>query len=112
MVGSTETVARLGEERAEQLRQTHFALLREGISEHAGTEVKNLGDGLMVVFGAASDAVACAVAMQQAVQRGNRRVGEVLDIRIGIAVGEASREESDYFGTPVIEAARLCARAE
>ncbi len=46
VVGSTEAVARLGDERAEQLRQTHFALLREGIKEHAGTEVKNLGDGL------------------------------------------------------------------
>ena len=56
LVGSTEVAARLGAERAEELRQTHFAALREGIREHAGTEVKNLGDGLMVAFGAASDA--------------------------------------------------------
>jgi class 3 adenylate cyclase/tetratricopeptide (TPR) repeat protein len=112
VVGSTEAVARLGEERAEQLRQTHFALLREGIRAHAGTEVKNLGDGLMVAFGAASDAVACAVAMQLAVGRHNRRAGEPLAVRIGVAVGEATHEDSDYFGTPVIEASRLCARAE
>src|SRR5437870_2427885 len=112
MVASTQAVARLGEEGAERLRQTHFALLREGISEHAGTEVKNLGDGLMVAFVAASDAVACAVAMQQAVERQNRRVGEALAMRVGVAVGEATCEDSDYFGTPVIEAARLCARAE
>jgi class 3 adenylate cyclase/tetratricopeptide (TPR) repeat protein len=112
IVGSTETVARLGEERAEQLRQTHFALLREGIRAHAGTEVKNLGDGLMVAFGAASDAVACAVAMQQAIGRQNRRAGEPLAMRVGVAVGEATHEDSDYFGTPVIEASRLCARAE
>ena len=100
LVGSTEAAARLGEERAEQLRQTHFALLREGIRHHAGTEVKNLGDGLMVAFGAASDAVACAVAMQQAVGRHNRhQAGEPLAMRVGVAVGEATHEESDYFGT-------------
>ena len=62
LVGSTETAARLGDDRADQLRQDHFALLREAIAATGGTEVKNLGDGLMVVFGAASDAVACAVA--------------------------------------------------
>jgi len=112
LVGSTEVAARLGAERAEELRQTHFAALREGIREHAGTEVKNLGDGLMVAFGAASDAVACAVTMQQAVQRQNRRVRDPLAMRVGVAVGEATHEESDYFGSPVIEASRLCARAE
>lgn len=112
LVGSTDAAARLGEERAEQLRQTHFSLLREAIKGHAGTEVKNLGDGLMVAFGAASDAAACAVAMQQAVERNNRRGDEPLAMRVGVAVGEASHEDADYFGTPVIEASRLCARAE
>jgi class 3 adenylate cyclase/tetratricopeptide (TPR) repeat protein len=112
LVGSTDTLARLGEERAEQLRQTHFSLLREAISRTQGTEVKNLGDGLMVIFAAASDAVGCAVAMQQSLERHNRRATEALHLRIGISVGEATCEESDYFGTPVVEAARLCARAE
>jgi class 3 adenylate cyclase/tetratricopeptide (TPR) repeat protein len=112
LVGSTETVTRLGGERAEELRQAHFALLREAIRNHGGTEVKNLGDGLMVAFRAASDAVAGAVAMQQALARHNRRGGETLAMRVGVAVGEATCEEADYFGTPVIEAARLCARAE
>jgi predicted ATPase/class 3 adenylate cyclase len=112
LVASTEAVARLGEERAEQQRQTHFAVLREAIREHAGSEVKNLGDGLMVAFGAVSDAVACAVAMQQAVQRHNRRASEPLKMRVGVAVGEAIHEDGDYFGTPVIEASRLCARAD
>ena len=112
LVGSTEAVARLGEERAEELRQTHFALLREGIRDHGGVEVKNLGDGLMVAFRAASDAVAGAVAMQQALARHNRRGGEVLAMRVGVAVGEATEEDGDWFGTPVIEASRLCSRAE
>ena len=58
LVGSTGALARLVEERAEKLRQMHFSVLREAISRTQGTEVKNLGDGLMVAFAAASDAVA------------------------------------------------------
>ena len=112
IVGSTEAVARLGEERAEQLRQTHFGVLREGIGEHAGTEVKNLGDGLMVGFGAASDAVACAVAMQQALERHNRRGGRAAGHAGRCGCGRGHPRGSDYFGTPVIEASRLCAKAE
>jgi class 3 adenylate cyclase/tetratricopeptide (TPR) repeat protein len=112
LVGSTEMAARLSAERADELRQMHFAALREEIRDHAGTEVKSLGDGLMVAFGAASDAVACAVTMQQAVQRQNRRVRGGLAMRVGVAVGEATQEGSDYFGSPVIEASRLCTRAE
>jgi hypothetical protein len=58
-------------------------VLRGAISEHAGTEVKNLGDRLMVAFGAASDAVACAVAIQQAVDRHNRRASEAVVMPVG-----------------------------
>ena len=47
LVQSTDALSRLGEGQAEALRQTHFALLREAIRQAGGTEVKNLGDGLM-----------------------------------------------------------------
>ena len=73
--------------------------------------MKNLGDGLMVVFSSATDAVSCAVAMQQALDRHNRRGGEPLLMRVGIALGEVTVEEGDYFGTPVVEASRLCDHA-
>ena len=111
LVGSTDLVARLGEERADQVRADHFATLREVVTRHSGTEVKNLGDGLMVAFPAASDAVACAVSLQQAVERTNRRAAEPLQMRVAVAAGEATCEGSDYFGTPVIEASRVCAQA-
>lgn len=111
LVQSTDALSRLGEGQAEALRQTHFALLREAIRQASGTEVKNLGDGLMVVFSSATDAVGCAVAMQQALDRHNRRGGEPLLMRVGIAVGEVTCEDDDYFGTPVVEASRLCDHA-
>ena len=50
--------------------------------------------------------------MQQAVERDNRAGGEPLAMRIGISAGDATYEDGDWFGRPVIEASRLCAEAE
>ena len=59
LVASTELLARLGDDAAEEVRRSHFALLRQAIAETGGDEVKSLGDGLMVVFGSAVDALRC-----------------------------------------------------
>jgi class 3 adenylate cyclase len=111
LVGSTGLSSRVGPAAGETLRREHFELLREEIDNSGGREVKNLGDGLMVAFSSASGAVACAVAMQQRVERRNRNSDEQLAMRIGISMGDATAEEDDYFGAPVVEAARLCDRA-
>jgi len=73
--------------------------------------VKNLGDGLMVVYPSLSGALDGAVAMQQNVERYNRTATEPLSLRIGVSTGDATQEDGDYFGEPVIEAARLCGKA-
>ena len=112
LVGSTAIGTSLHPEEAERLRQTHFAVLREAIVATGGTEVKNLGDGLMVAFSSPSRALACAVAMQQGIERHNRRAPVRLAVRVGIAGGEVTEDEGDYFGDPVVEAARLCAAAD
>jgi len=75
LVGSTALLDQLGDDAAEQVRRTHFRLLRDAVAAHGGAEVKNLGDGLMVVFASAVDAVGCAVTMQQAVHRYSERQG-------------------------------------
>ncbi len=111
LVGSTEMTLRIGPTTAEEVRLEHFGILREAIGETGGEEVKNLGDGLMVTFGSASAALACAAMMQRQIARRNRRAEEPLSVRIGISLGEATRREDDYFGHPVIEASRLCAAA-
>jgi class 3 adenylate cyclase/tetratricopeptide (TPR) repeat protein len=112
VVGSTELSQRLSPDSADDVRRGHFSILRQALAETGGTEVKNLGDGLMVVFGSASAALACAVAMQQGVERDNRDREHVVGLRVGLSGGEISREDDDYFGDPVVEAARLCAMCE
>ena len=104
VVGSTALLDRLGDHVAHAFRRRHFALLRTAIRENAGIEVKSLGDGLMVAFADARSAVACAVAMQRAVTV----CRDPMTLRIGIDMGEAVREQDDFFGRPVIVARRLC----
>jgi class 3 adenylate cyclase/tetratricopeptide (TPR) repeat protein len=111
LVGSTALMARAGPERAEALRVEHFSLLRASVTEYGGREVKNLGDGLMVVFGAVSRALDAGVAMQQAFEARNRSADEPMVVRIGLSTGEADVDDDDYFGVPVVESARLCAVA-
>ena len=120
LVGSTEIMDQIGDDAAERLRRTHFRLLREAVAANGGHEVKSLGDGLMVVFNSALDAVGCAIAMQQAVEHHNHWVAPLrggqatpsLEVRIGLHAGEPIRDEEDYYGTPVVIAKRLCDEAD
>ncbi len=112
MVGSTELSSSVSAEAADEVRREHVSILRQALAETGGTEVKNLGDGLMVVFSSASAALSCAVAMQQGIERDNRDREQEVGLRVGLSIGEVSREDDDYFGDPVVEAARLCATCE
>jgi class 3 adenylate cyclase len=109
LVGSTALYDDLGDVEAERVRRTHFASLREAVTDAGGREVKNVGDGLMVVFASAVAAVEAAVAMQQSVARRNRTsTGAAVGVRIGIHVGEPLQDDDDFFGLSVNIAKRLC----
>lgn len=111
LVNSTEVIQRLGDERAQQAFATHHARLGELVSGHGGRELQWLGDGLMAAFPSTGDAVRCSVAMQRAARQ--PIAGERVEMRVGLNVGEILEQESGsgYFGTPVVVASRLCARA-
>jgi class 3 adenylate cyclase/tetratricopeptide (TPR) repeat protein len=111
LVGSTALASRLGPEAAEALRQQHFAILRSAADATGGIEVKTTGDGIMLMFTGPSRALSCAAAIQQGVDRHNRRGEERIELRVGVSMGEAVQEGGDYFGDCVVEAARLCDRA-
>jgi len=114
LVASTETVARLGPEAGQAWRLGHLDLLREALAGTGGRELQAFGDGLLVLFEAASAAVACAAAMQQRVARANARRDALAEtaVRVGIALGEATEDEESVHGLVVVEAARLCAAAK
>jgi class 3 adenylate cyclase/ActR/RegA family two-component response regulator len=112
VVGSTELLSRLGPARSDELRERHFAEMRNILAVHGGTEVKNLGDGMMVAFDSGTDAIACAVTMQQSTAAHARREPETAQqIRAGLSAGETTVDHDDHFGVPVVEASRLCTAA-
>lgn len=112
VVGSTEISTQIGDVAADELRRLHFGDLTEAIEATGGTLVKTIGDAVMATYAGAADAVNGTVEMQRAVARRNRRAaGQDLHIRIGISAGDATFEGDDWFGTPVIEASRLCGAA-
>jgi class 3 adenylate cyclase len=113
LVGSTELRTRLGEEAADRLHRLHDRLLRDAVEAHGGVVVKGLGDGILASFAGAAEAVAAAVAVQQAADFHSRRHPDhALMIRVGLSAGDVTVEDDgDRVGTPVIEAARLCAAA-
>ncbi len=52
----------------------HFALIREQLRSHQGFEVKTEGDGFMVAFQSARQAIHCAIATQRAFAERLQRV--------------------------------------
>jgi class 3 adenylate cyclase len=88
-----------------------FTKWRAAIEDAAGSVVKSAGDGFMAVFASsAGNAVRAADALRAAMPTID--APRPLRVRVGIAAGEASHESGDWFGTPVVEAARLCAAAD
>ena len=110
IVDSTRLMTGMSPDAAEETRRQHFAVLREAVAEHGGEEIKNLGDGIMILFTSAARAIACAVAMQQGTERANRTSPHAIGLRTGLSGGDVVRDEGDCFGDPVVEAARLCAQ--
>jgi class 3 adenylate cyclase len=124
IVGHTEMMRRLGDEKGRAVLREHERITREVLKAHGGTEVKTMGDGFMASFGSVTRAVECAVALQRAFAERDNAVGappgagqgptpvEPLSIRVGLNAGEPIKEEGDLFGSTVILASRIAAKAE
>jgi eukaryotic-like serine/threonine-protein kinase len=110
--GSTVLTEQLGDERWLKVLHRHNTVIRRHLAAHRGFEVKSQGDGFMVSFGGASNALRCAIAIQRdfAARRAHSD-SQLLRVRIGLHAGEVIREQEDFFGRNVILAARIAARA-
>jgi class 3 adenylate cyclase len=109
LVGHSEMMTRLGDERGREVLREHERITREVLVAHGGTEVKTMGDGFMASFGSVTKSVECAIALQRAFAE---REGEPLSIRVGLNAGEPIEEEGDLFGATVILASRIAAKAD
>src|SRR6201987_1236983 len=84
------------------------------IAAHSGRTFKLMGDGALVEFGSAVDAVPCAIEVQKKVQERNAGSPEDsrIEFRIGINVGDVIVDGDDIYGDGVNVAARIQALAD
>ncbi|MFN0146027.1 MAG: adenylate/guanylate cyclase domain-containing protein [Dehalococcoidia bacterium] len=107
---STSMVNELGERDAFQVINAHNAVLREAFREFRGREAKRIGDGFLVLFASARDAIGCAVQGQRRLAGATSDFGPVR-VRMGLHVGEVLWDENDIFGSAVSFAARVMGEA-
>jgi class 3 adenylate cyclase len=108
--GSTQLTESLGDAEWIRVLRAHNALIRDQVAAHSGIEVKSQGDGFMLAFASAEDALRCAIEIQRALVEAPSD-GHRLRVRIGLHTGEPIREEDDFYGKSVILAARIAAEA-
>src|SRR5262245_31108972 len=96
------------------LKMRRKQVLEPLVARHKGRVFKVAGDGVMVEFASAVNAVQCAVDLQQGMAAAND--GQPDDrhivLRIGVNLGDVMVEGSDLYGDGVNVAARLEALAE
>jgi len=108
IVGFSRLMAE-GEARALRILDRHDAILAEQIAAQGGKVLKRMGDSIFASFDSATNAVRCAIAIQQALAAYNNAcVGdERLAVRIGVHLGDVIERHGDLFGDGINVAARL-----
>ena len=104
---------RLGDLAMQEVLQVHNALIRRELASHGGFEVKSMGDGFMLAFSSARQALQCVMAIQTAFDGYNQdHQQEPVRVRMGLHTGEAIKDEGDFFGRNVILASRIADQAK
>jgi len=101
IVGFTKLTAK-DQSKASGLIKQQRGLFRPIVDSYNGTWVKEMGDGLLLIFDTVTDAVNCCIKLQET----SKQIDD-LDLRIGIHQGEILIEENDILGDDVNVAARI-----
>jgi DNA-binding NarL/FixJ family response regulator len=105
VVGSTQTVERLGDRAWGEIVAEHERVTRAELTLFGGEELDTTGDGFIVAFEGAAQAVRCALALLD-------RLAELgLTIRAGIHTGEVESVGGSVRGIALHIASRIAARA-
>jgi len=96
------------------LKDLRKSVIDPKVEEHRGRIVKTTGDGALVEFASAVDAVRCAIDIQRvmASRNGGTPEDRRIEFRIGINVGDIIIDEGDIYGDGVNIAARIEPLAE
>jgi adenylate cyclase len=96
------------------LKAVRKTFIDPAIAVHRGRIVKTTGDGLLVEFASAVDAVRGAVEIQRRMTEQNAGVPQDarMEFRVGVHVGDIIFDDNDIFGDGVNIAARLEGIAE
>jgi class 3 adenylate cyclase len=105
IVGSTEQIVALGDERWRLLLGRYRAAVRQELSRYSGHEVDTAGDAFFATFERPAQAVSCAVAIRSAAAP----LG--IELRTGIHLGEVEMRGEKVSGLEVHAAARIMAAA-
>jgi TolB-like protein/class 3 adenylate cyclase len=91
------------------LKERRRTILVPLVTHHHGRIVKVMGDGVLVEFGSAVNAVACAVELQNRMAEANNGLSEdqKIVLRVGINLGDVIVDGGDLYGDGVNVAARL-----
>jgi class 3 adenylate cyclase len=91
------------------LRERRASVLQPLVTQHHGRIVKVMGDGVLIEFSSAVNAVACAVDLQLGMGAANEGLAEDrrVVLRIGVNLGDVLVEGGDLYGDGVNIAARL-----
>jgi predicted ATPase/class 3 adenylate cyclase len=108
IVGSTMLFRRIGDARYAAVLDTQRRLVRAAIARHGGAEVGTEGDSMLAAFDNPERAVRAAVDGQRSLTRHDWPVGESLEVRMGLHIGQASlADERQYVAFALHQAARV-----
>ena len=108
LVDSTALRQRLGERAADELRTLIDELQTDLVTTNGGQVVKHTGDGIMAAFGSVTAALGCSAGLHIEIARLGTGMAVPLAMRVGVAAGEVTSDNADFFGMPVVLASRLC----
>lgn len=106
--GSTLLLQHLGDSGYAQVQANHRRLLRASFNAGHGHELETQGDGFLVAFPRARDAILAAVAAQKALIAHPWPQGVAVRVRMGLNTGEPLSVAEGYVGLDVHRAARIC----
>ena len=106
IVGFTEFTALRGDEEALELLSTQERLVQEALPADARI-VKELGDGLLLWFSDACEALRTALELQERFETESNESLVPLWVRVGMHSGRQTRRGSDLVGHDVNVAARV-----